>query len=500
MKSDRGRAQNAVAEVEVQSASGSAIKGAFWMTLQSLGTRVVAIAAQFVLTRLLTREDFALWALIGSTVALGQQLATSGINKVLVQRGSELGRWANVAFWISLVLGSCLTVLLAAFAPLLSSAFGDARLVPLLLIVAPSILLRSLSSVPAAMLEAQLRFRELAAIRFSVAFGAAVLSVVIAIAGGGAYAFALPVPILAAVGGLWMWRKGRPEITLDPEWRRWRRMGHDSALTVATSLVAYAAFNGDYLMLGYIYRHDLQVLGLYYFAYTFASQSVTLIARNIASALLPIMVGMNADPKRQVAAFVRSSRALALIGIPIATLQAVVADPAIRLLFDEKWHSAIPVFRILSMAMALRVVGTPASQLMLAQGRYRPRLVFEASATSIFLLIVAYGAYEGGAVGTAQGVLASYSIQYILGYGVVLRICGGRMRELWGVVVFPMLFAVIVGSVATFAMGFIDDERLFARLLVGGISTALLFVVVSRIFFFDIVLDLYRAVLRASKR
>lgn len=63
-----------------------AVAGVGWLLGQNVGMRVILIASQIVLARILLPSDFAILALAGTVTSLFEALVSFGVDDVLVQR------------------------------------------------------------------------------------------------------------------------------------------------------------------------------------------------------------------------------------------------------------------------------------------------------------------------------------------------------------------------------------------------------------------------------
>src|SRR4051812_30808575 len=367
----------------VPSLAGHAARGVGWLLLQTGGAKVVALGAQVVLAWLLRREDFGLLSKTFTVAALPGLLYQVGLREVLLGRTTSVrrvDRWAGPATWMAAGLGGLSAALMLAVAPLAArvlyplrvagdATVGDRRqLVLMVAVLAWAAPILSLGNVPVAQLQARLRFRAVAGVNFLQFATISVLSVVFALAGFGAYSFVLPWPLAAMARLVVLWGLSPPPLPLRPMFNRWRHLAGDTAHVLAARALSLVTELGDYVVLGRF--HPDAVVGVYYFAFNLSLQTAMLLALNLDGVLMPVLSKLRDDPVRQRAAFLSAAQAIALVGIPICLLQAVVADPVVRLIFDLKWYAAIPVLQVLSIGMAFRVVTHPAQSLMRAQGRF----------------------------------------------------------------------------------------------------------------------------------
>lgn len=427
------------------------VMGIAWLSLQTIGAKGVVLIGQIILAWLLSPEDFGLIGLAYTVSALVGTLNNFGIEQVLVHRHLRFDRWASSAFWMSLTMGMGAAAIMAVAAPFASRMYGEPRLTGLLLVLAIAAPLGNLVIVPKAKVQTQLRFRFMAGSGFIQTVATMGLTVLFAVLGFDAYSFVLPMPIVAIGMAGWYWWSAPSPVHARLQWRRWKFLFGDSALLFIIGLLWTVTSQGDYFILGLFY--SAEIVGIYYFAFNLSLQSVGLFMDNLRNVLFPILSKLNDDPPRQVAAFMRSTRVLTLVTVPACLLQAAVAAPVIDLLFGARWQDSIPVLRILSVAMALRVVGDTGGSLLTAQGRFKTRLWLVVFRTAIFFPLVFVGARWAGPVGAAWGILAYYALYTPVSLLVMLRPSNVRLWAM-GQLFIPTLViggvSVGIAYVATF--------------------------------------------------
>lgn len=425
-------------------------RGFSWVLAQTLTTKMAGTLGQIPLAWLLAREDFGLIGLAYTVTALTDLLQRIGLREILIHRRSQYRRWANAAFWMSLASGLGASVILFAVAPLASLIYDSPKMTGLLWVLALATPVTALTNVPEAKLQSQMRFRLLAGLGAGTNVSRIVLTILFAWLGFGAYSFAIPRPIVAAGRFAVGWWAARPRVRWQLQVRRWRYLVPDSAKLFVANLFMTLTAQGDYIILGVF--HDKTIVGLYFFAYNLSIQTLSLFTQNFSRVLFPALSTLQDDPERQTRAFLRASRLLALMGVPACLLQAALADPGIRALFQEKWYDSIAVLQILSVGMAFRVISSSSASLIQAQGRFTTKLVTNIAYGCVFMLIVTVAAQVGEQVSVAIGV-ASYNIVVgLVHMYVAIRTTGGRWRDIWGVFAAPLSVGVVaVGSAVVVA-------------------------------------------------
>lgn len=428
--------------------------GFIWTTAQSVASKGVSLVSQIVLARILAKEDFGVVGLALTVATFARLLQTGGLDAVLVQRGASFRRWATAAFWISAALGILTALLMVAGAPLAArlyhdptSVHGGGVLADLILILAIAAPFDAITSVPASLLQVRLQFRALAVIEFSRILLTAGLSILLALRHYGAASFIIPVTVVSVVRCAVLWAMARPQVRLRFHWRRWRSLFSDSRLTFGTSVFGTLLSQGDYVALG-IFRSK-EVVGLYYFSFILSAQAMQLFVGNFAQVLFPVLTTLRGERQRQVQAYLESTKLFAVLAFPACFLQAALGGPILRILFGDKWASAVPVFQVLSLAMVSFVVSHPAWAILQAQGRFKTLFRFSAARTIAFMIAVIVAANVGEALSVAVAVLVVLSIFGPLAVYLSLRDGGPS----WGVVV-RIYLAPMIAAAATVGLAY----------------------------------------------
>src|ERR1051326_6879449 len=108
-------------------------------------------------------------------------------------------------------------------------------------------------------------FRELAIIGTVMAVLGAALSILFAKLGFGAYSFVIPIPLIAALQAIAVWKVSGYRIKWRPRTRMWRCFVQTSAYMLMTNVCFTLGGYGDYILLGTF--QTTTIVGLYYFAF-----------------------------------------------------------------------------------------------------------------------------------------------------------------------------------------------------------------------------------------
>jgi PST family polysaccharide transporter len=323
-------------------------------------------------------------------------------------------------------------------------AYKTSAIAPLLLILAVGSFLISITTVPAARIQASMRFQLLSILGMGQAVFMGFLSIVLAILHFGASSLIFPIVIAAALRAPIYWVYGPVNVRLDPQFKRWRYLLEDvSWLSVAMLLLCLVA-QGDYLILGF--RQSKAAVGYYFVAFSLATQ-VSAVVGSVAQVVQPALCQLVAMSSQQMKAFVRAAKMLAVFCALVCLLQVVLADSIVRLLFSSrddlgKWYPAVPAFQALSVGTSVWAIGAIGMTLLCAQRAFRLLAIIAAVHTTLFLTGVAIAA-QHGATAVAQVVAAVSILMGWVMLDVPIRQAGGTWRDIAGCALWPQLLAAL---------------------------------------------------------
>lgn len=364
-------------------------RGAAWVTASTLASKAVGVLSQLVLAALLAQEDFGVIALCYTAVAFAAPLGQFGVREVLIRSQGRYSLLLGPAILLEVGASVLAAAIVLGVAPLLANLWSTPAIIGPMLVLAIEMPIAAATRVTSARLEIDMRFRAIAKLDIWSMAGTAVLSVALAAAGAGAYAFVVPRVIVTLLRFAAIWRMTQPA----PRFRRVRALL--PRFYVAAGPMFFGALllavgrNADYAILGVVLT-TAQV-GVYYFAFAQSTQVATLLNTGLTRVMLPALSTLRDDEPRQVRVLLQTTRLLALPAAGMCVLQATLAGPFLRLLFGERWLDAIPVLQLLSLAAAPAIACWPWQGLLLAQGRYWLKLRIHAFGATMLVTAVAIG-------------------------------------------------------------------------------------------------------------
>jgi len=412
----------------VSEAVSRAKSQALWLAAGQISTRAVQFVATIALARLLLPEHFgkvAIASVVWEVVAL---FANTGVAATLVQRRERIEELSQAAFWLNATVSASIAALSLAVAAVAARFYGEPAILPIIGLYAASFVISSAGTVHAVLLTRELAFGRITVVETAAATTSAAVSVALAFAGFGYWSLVLHAPAMALLRVVLLWRLHPWRPRLSPMVALWGGIFEYGRWLLGADLVSYVNLNGDYMITGKVLGQH--ALGIYSMAYRVANWPVEAGVWLVARVAFPTLSGLQADPKRLADVFTKMLRAVALLAFPaVAVLLATAPDLIGALYGAERWGRAAPLVRILLLYVVFRVIGSPASQVLLATGRARMSFLFAGSVTPVLLGAVLYGTGFG-----MKGV--AWATSLVLGAAAVgltwlsCRVAGVGLRSL----------------------------------------------------------------------
>lgn len=446
---------------------GRSVRGGV-LNVTSQGAQfLIQSVATIVLARLLTPADFGLVAMVSTLTGLGQAFADLGLSEATIQRKEINHNQVSALFWINVAIGLGLMTVTLISAPILARFYREPRLVNITLLVSLTFLFGGLRVQPDAILKRQMRFAALA-IRDVASYAVAVpIAIVMAWRGASYWALvALPLILNFNVMTLsWLMIKWRPSLP-----RRYAQVGSMMAFggnIAASYFIITVSRSADNVLIGrYI---GAGPLGLYSRAYNLLMLPVRQLSAPAASVAVPAFSRTQGDPERFARYYLRAVNVLMWISAPIFGFLFAAARPVIILMLGNQWQEAAPVFQILAVCALTQLLLESTIWLFISRGQSQQLLKLLVVISPIIIASYALGLPFG-----IKGVALSGSL-------VLLAILPGMLKftfrgtsltlqRLGHAVLYPIALSLASVIFTELALRIFLPERIFAQLLVVGLS------------------------------
>ncbi len=448
-------------------------RGTMWAVLANLTMRFASVAITAILARLLSKEDFGIFAVALAVYLVVASLAELGMASAIARSPIEPEDIAPTVSSISIMVSGGIAAAMAIFAPLLASALGQPAAAEPIRVLSLCLMLTGLFAVPGAQLVREFRQdRIFLATVVGFLVGNPIL-IVMALNGGGATAFAWSRVFGQLATGLVF------VISLSRRYRPgWRRQAVGPLLRFGlplsiANLVNWTLLNADYMILGRLV--SAAQVGVYMIAFNVANWSTAVLGSVLNSVVVPAFGRVSADLRRLGESLRSATELVALLAFPVGAMTLALSHPLVVTVFGQKWAEAAPVLAVLSLYGVLYAFSLLYANVLVATGRTSRLLIIQLAWVASLVPAIMVGVHLRGLPGVAWAHVITIAIVSVPAYAfVVLRTTHQRLVDVARAVSRPAVAAAIAGLGAWLTSQAFDAQwlRLVAGGLVGGVLYA----------------------------
>jgi O-antigen/teichoic acid export membrane protein len=468
-----------------------AIRGGFARVGSQTIFFILRVVALMVLARLLDPKEFGLVGMVTAFTGVLNLLRDFGLSTATVQRASVTEEQISTLFWINILAGLLLTLLLSAFAPMISSFYHEPRLFWVTIVLSTGFLFNAAGVQHSALLQRQMRFTALAVIQIVALMVSTALGMGLAVAGFGYWALVVMSVVLPLVSTVcfWLataWIPGPPRSHAGV--RPLMRFGGTVTLN---SLILYLAYNIDKVLLGRYWGSE--VLGLYGRSFQIISIPTDNLNSAVGEVAFAALSRVQDDSTRLKNYFLKGYSLVVALTVPITIIIALFSHDLTLVILGAKWNEAAAILRLLAPTVLMIALMHPIGWLLASTGKIgqcmKIGLIITPVVTAGYVLGLPYGA-KGVAIGFSVAMTLLIVPTTIFGVrGTVVS-----FLDILGAVKRPLLSGM-VAAVFAFAMQFIYGQSLppIARLSLGccilfvAYSGMLLYVMGQKAFYINLV-------------
>jgi PST family polysaccharide transporter len=325
---------------------------AAWAFVAAMGRRVITLVGVTLLARVLAPTEFGLVGFAMLYLTVIDVIGDLGAGSALVYWPERRDEATQTAFVVNVAMGVFWFLLTLAIAPWVAAFFHAPHGTAILRVLAITTLLQALGNTHDSLVQKDLRFQARALPDVLRAALKAVLALVLAWRGFGAWSL-----VWGHLAGtvcwtilLWVvvpWRPSRqlPKDLFAPMLRYGRSI-------VAVQMLATVMFYVDAVAVGrYL---GVRILGLYEMASRIPDSTVMVLIWVTAGALFPAFSKLHAEGGDVREAYLVATRCIASMMLPAALGLFFLARPIILVFFGKQWVGAAPILSILALYVGFR--------------------------------------------------------------------------------------------------------------------------------------------------
>ncbi len=472
--------------------AGKTYHAARWTAASSVARVGLQLLQIAVLSRFLSPADYGLMAMVTVVLSYAALFSDMGLSTAFVQRQKISHEERSSLYWLSVVAGIVLMLLVMAISPLAALFFNEPQLEHLMLLVATNFLVIALGQQLRMEAEKSLNFRAVALIEIFAGLCGFGVAVYTAWLGWGVFALVVP-----AITSSWLimilswlllahgWR---------PDWRlRWgevRWFVQFGGTMVLNNVINHLNATID-LVLGGRILGALQ-LGLYSVPRNLLLQVQGMVNPIFTRVGFPLIASIQHDTEQVKQVYLWTMNITASVNAPIYVAIAVFAPEIVWLLLGPSWTDAANLMQVLSLWGLMRSYGNPVGSLLFGLGRVKLAVKWNLGLLLISPPVIWFGS-QWGTVGMAWALVVLMSVLFVPAWALLVRpTCGAGLFEYSKQVALPTFCAVFAGLLAWLSTVMLDAHLL--RIIVGLSVGAFSYIVMSIFFNKGWLLVLSRAI------
>lgn len=332
----------------------------------------IGLTTTVILSRLLTPTDFGIFAIALSFVVMADIFRDFGTQNYLLQAKELTDQQLKTAFTAVLVTSTLCALVLLLATPAIVSFYRDARFWQIMPLFALNMMLGAFSAVGIGLLRRSLAFGTLAGISLLGTMVNFAVVVMLALLGHGVMSLAWAALSAGAVRVAAVWIARPCFSAFRISLRGWRDPFEFGIVSTATTILNVVCGYLPQLIIGRAI--GLAAVGLYGRATSLSQLPDQLVVSTLSPVLLPAL-----SQQARAGVHLKPSYLLALSHMsalqwPILLCLALLAEPAVLILYGEQWKEVAPLARIMALATLAMFPAFMTYPTLVAIGRVRDTL------------------------------------------------------------------------------------------------------------------------------
>lgn len=462
------------------------ISNTIWKFLERSFSQIISFVISVFLSRLLMPEDYGIVAIVLIFISIADVFVTSGFSTALIQKKNPTESDFSTNFYCSLLLSIIIYIGLYISAPSLASWYKEPNLKMVLRVFSIKIPLSSLGSIQHAYVEKNMLFKKYF---ISTLFGtifSGIAGIVMAYSGFGVWSLVAQYLLNSFIDSivLMFTVQWRPKFLFSCKAAQ-EMMGYGWKIMAADfSGTFFEQLRG--LVIGKVYPG--YELAYYNKGYQLPNLITANVCSSIMAVLFPAIASINDDIEKVKHMTRNAVKCTTYIVFPLMFGLGTISTSLIPLLFTEKWNNSIPYVRIMSVSLAIGVIGSVSLQTIKALGRSDIVFKMEFIKKPIYVLLLFLSIHKS-VITVAYSMLVYNIIGNLINCSYVKKIAGYEWKEQLNdilpsillsismcVVITPICFLpcnqflilvlqVLVGFLAYVVLSLITHNQIFHQLL-----------------------------------
>lgn len=440
--------------------------GMFFSALGKYSNFIIQLLVNAVLSRILTPADYGVVSIVQIFIAFFNLLADMGFGPAIIQNKDLTEKDVQVIYKFSIGLAVALSILFMFLGYPVSLFYGNTVYVPVFIVLGFSVFFYAVLVVPRAIIQKRKDFKTVNTILIYTGIIKGIVSIILGFLGFKYYAIIFGSLVQAVMNFVFYSMKTRisPKVTLNME--PIKKIWAFSRNQFGFNFINYFSRNFDSILIGRVFSEGQ--LGFYNKSYQLSLYPNQLLAGVITPVIQPIMSQYENNRTVIKETYLKITRILANIGMPLSVFCFFAGRDIIFFVFGNQWGASVLTFQILAVSIWLQMIASSTGAFY--QSANRTDLLLFSGVQSMLLNVaaIALGVYFGSIESVAAMVAVSFSINFLVNnYLLMYKVFDSGYLELMKELSKPFITAVLQIIVFVLLPDF--SEVAFYNLVIKGL-------------------------------
>ncbi len=423
-----------------------AFGGFFWTFFERVGGLFVSFIVSIILARLLVPADYAVVGITTIVFNFANIIVASGLNTALIQKKDSTLKDYSTILYTSLAVSVILYFVIFFCAPLIANAYEMPIVIPVIRVMALSIIINAVKSILIAYIANNLQFKKMFISSMASTAVSAVVGIGMALMGFGVWALVAQqmINVVLSTAALVVTTKFKPLIVFSVESFK-ELFGYGWKIFVASIItVIYDEINPIVIGL----KFSAVDLSFYTKGKSFPSLLNNTIGQTLSTVLFPVMSKVQGDTSMVLMITRKYIRVSSYVVFPLMCGLFAVSESFVRLLLTEKWISAVPYIQIFCISYMFDIIQVGNLQTIKAIGRSDISLILEIiKKLTYFIIVLLFIFLSDNPVMLAVSSIACTVAATLINTFPNRKLIGYKYRYQLADIVPNLIISLIMGSV-----------------------------------------------------
>lgn len=469
----------------------------FWSFLDKFGHQLINLLSSIILMAVVAKAEFGIMGILAVFVAFSNLLIDSGFSRALLNRKEISTEEYSSVFYFNVAFGIVIYIVLFFATPYLANLFGEPRITPVARVLFLSFVINALGLIHQTLLIKRADFRGLTKVNIPAVLLSAIVAVVLAMKDFGVWALVAQVVTYSGFRTLFLWiyTSWRPVAKFNTTLLK-NSMQLSSKLLSASLISAF--FNNIYpSIIAFFFPNSMNSVADYTQANKYQDIPFAMISNTFRSISMLILSEINQEVERLKRVVSKLLKTIAFISFPVGMLMILVAEPVFKLIWQEKWLSAVPYFQMLTLAGIVSPFVYVLNELYIARERADIFLGLEI-AKRVVLVALIWIFIPKGIMGLAMSWVAYTYFTLIVSLILSNKLIRYSLLNFFADIAPYALLALACTTLSFFITREITNNFLF--ILANGISMSASYLILSKILKLEMIKEIEAWFFKKNKK